>query len=131
MFVDWIIEEYHDEEAETYAAITNLLFLLHLTTLEIVLPPIKNLLHTCSLLFRGLVRFQISIGMMDKKWDVNACENYLRLHNLDAEFSLVGSEITGLLKDTFTLEVKMKNLKDPLNILDVEGYVNLEVSNTQ
>ncbi|CAL2280006.1 unnamed protein product [Prunus armeniaca] len=35
-FVDWKIEEYHDEEAETYAAITDLLFLLHLTTLEIL-----------------------------------------------------------------------------------------------
>lgn len=125
-FVDWMIEEYHDGEAETYAAITDLLFLLHLTTLEIVLPPVNNLLRTCSLLFRGLVRFRITIGMMDKKWDVNPCEYYLRLHDLDAEFSLVGSEITGLLKDTNTLEVKMKNLKDPLNILDVEGYVNLK-----
>ncbi|KAI5315335.1 hypothetical protein L3X38_044511 [Prunus dulcis] len=103
-FIDWMIEEYHDEEAETYAAITDLLFLLHLTTLEIVLPPVNNLLRTYSLLFRGLVRFRISIGMMDKKWDVNPCGNYLRLHDLDAVFSLVGSEITGLLKDTNTLE---------------------------
>ncbi|XP_062021170.1 disease resistance protein At4g27190-like [Rosa rugosa] len=103
--------------------LSELLSLTHLTTLEVVLPPIE-ILRT-SKLFHKLERFKISIGW-DEHEDLEDLEgNYLRVHDLDAS-SLADTGLSLLLKKTNKLELKMKNLTDPLNVLDVNCCANLE-----
>ncbi|KAM5562893.1 hypothetical protein ABKV19_017860 [Rosa sericea] len=101
--------------------LSELLSLSRLTTLEVVLPPI-DILRTCKL-FHKLERFKISIGW-DEHEDLEDLEgNYLRVHGLNAS-SLTDTGM--LLRKTNKLELKMKNLRDPLNVLDVNCCANLE-----
>ncbi|PRQ25300.1 putative P-loop containing nucleoside triphosphate hydrolase, leucine-rich repeat domain, L [Rosa chinensis] len=103
--------------------LSELLSLSRLTTLEVVLPPIE-ILRT-SKLFHKLERFKISIGW-DEHEDLEDLEgNYLRVYSLDGS-SLADTEISLLLRKTNQLELKMKNLRDPLNVLDVNCCANLE-----
>ncbi|XP_061995379.1 disease resistance protein At4g27190-like isoform X2 [Rosa rugosa] len=97
--------------------LSELLSLSSLTTLEVVLPPVDSLVT--SKLFDKLERFKISIGWKEHiyNWELEPYGNYLRVHDLDAS-SLVSTGITLLLKKTKTFELKMKNLTEPLNVLD-------------
>ncbi|XP_062019045.1 disease resistance protein At4g27190-like [Rosa rugosa] len=103
--------------------LSELLSLSRLTTLEVVLPPI-DILRT-SKLFHKLERFKISIGW-DEHEDLEDLKgNYLRVHDLETS-SLADTGIGLLLKKTNQLELKMKNLTDPHNVLDVNCCANLE-----
>ncbi|KAM5554283.1 hypothetical protein ABKV19_022591 [Rosa sericea] len=106
--------------------LSELLSLSSLTTLEVVLPPVDSLVT--SKLFDKLERFKISIGWKEHiyNWELEPYGNYLRVHDLDAS-SLVSTGITLLLKKTKTFELKMKNLTEPLNVLDTECcFANLK-----
>ncbi|XP_062029031.1 disease resistance protein At4g27190-like [Rosa rugosa] len=98
--------------------LAELLSLSHLTTLEVVLPPVNKLLT--SNLFNKLERFKIFIGWKQHiLWDLKHDGNYLRVHDLDGS-AVMGGGITLLLKKTSILEFRMKNLTEPqaLNVLD-------------
>ncbi|XP_040361464.1 uncharacterized protein LOC112202104 isoform X2 [Rosa chinensis] len=103
--------------------LAELLSLSHLSTLEVFLPPVNEIVT--SNLFNKLERFKISIGwkhpMYD--WELKHADNYLGVHDLDAS-AAVGSGITLLLKKTSILEFRMKNLTKPqaLNVLDTDQY---------
>ncbi|KAK9944575.1 hypothetical protein M0R45_010136 [Rubus argutus] len=114
-----------NRKVNTNAKVSELLSLSCLTSLETVLPATKNM--QSSVVFHKLERFKISIGFIDEKerLDASPDENYLRLHDLDGN-SLVGSTISVLLKNTNTLDMKMKNLEDSLNFLDGDCSVNLK-----
>lgn len=119
-------EEVQSSGQKDEHTIISQLFSLHcLTSLDIFLPSIDKLQN--SLLFHKLERFKISVGLKhDIILNPNHSENYLRLDDLD-ENSLVGSGVTMLLKKTDTLELKMRNLADPLNIaLGTECCINLK-----
>ncbi|XP_024192398.1 uncharacterized protein LOC112196311 [Rosa chinensis] len=120
-------------KVNTNAELSELLSLSCLTSLEAALPPTKTM--QSSVAFHKLERFKISIEsrksiynfFMDeeRRLDVSPSENYLRLHDLDGN-SLVGSTISMLLKKTNTLDLKMKKLKDALNFIDGDCFVNLK-----
>ncbi|XP_061989776.1 uncharacterized protein LOC133708323 [Rosa rugosa] len=137
-------------KVNTNAKLSELLSLSCLTSLEAAFPPTKTM--QSSVAFHKLERFKISIesmadkerrldvspsenylrlhdldGIMDeeRRLDVSPSENYLRIHDLDGN-SLVGSAISVLLKNTNTLDLKMKNLEDAFNFLDRDCFANLK-----
>nr|XP_011465964.1 PREDICTED: uncharacterized protein LOC101311209 isoform X2 [Fragaria vesca subsp. vesca] len=94
--------------------LSELLSLSRLTTLEVFLPPIK--IVWTSKLFDNLDRFKISIG-----W------KHYGFFDLSVEdLDVAGTEISLLLKKTKSLRLKTKNLKDPLNVLDVNCGATLK-----
>ncbi|KAK9944498.1 hypothetical protein M0R45_010062 [Rubus argutus] len=103
----------------TVGILSELLSLSRLTTLEVILPPVDILLRTSCKLFHKLERFKISIGwdLWEEHEGLEDYENYLRVADLDAS-SIAGTGISFLLKKTNALELKLKNLSDPLNVLD-------------
>lgn len=103
-----------------------LLSIRHLTTLEIGLPVlIPEIIQENITFFNNLERFKISIGSQYDFWDVNSCENHLRLqHNSDD----VWSEICVLLikKATIVELHQVYNLRNAFNVLDEVCFVNLQ-----
>ncbi|KAL6207686.1 hypothetical protein ACLB2K_018640 [Fragaria x ananassa] len=86
--------------------LAELLTLSRLTTLQVVLPPVNELLS--SSLFNKLERFKISIGWKERlpEWKSKHDGNYLRVHGLDAS-AAVGSGITSLLEKASVLDFKL------------------------
>ncbi|KAM1137329.1 hypothetical protein ACFX14_035266 [Malus domestica] len=96
--------------------------LSQLTTLEIALNP---LVKSTGVQFDQLERFKISIGWWNNScWDVNPCENYLRLSY--AAESPAESRITILLEKTNVLELDMKYMSRTLNDLRRSCCLNLK-----
>nr|XP_011463399.1 PREDICTED: disease resistance protein At4g27190-like isoform X2 [Fragaria vesca subsp. vesca] len=100
--------------------LSELLSLSRLTTLEVVLPPLE-ILRT-SKLFHNLDRFKISIGWRGDAFLFDLDSIHLSVQDLD----LAGTGISLLLKKTQKLELKMKKLTDPLNVLNVNCYASLK-----